>query len=58
MEQLNKWNETRIKTERLELQPQGMEFFNTTHAYAGDRENMRFMVHLLNDSEEATREFL
>ncbi|MCR5495215.1 MAG: GNAT family N-acetyltransferase [Treponema sp.] len=47
-----------IKTSRLELVPQSMAFLKTTHAYAGDRENMRFMLHLPNDSEEATQEFL
>lgn len=47
-----------IKTPRLELVPQSMAFLKTTHAYAGDRENMRFMIHLPNDSEEATQEFL
>ena len=47
-----------IKTPRLELVPQSMAYLKTTHSYAGDRENMRFMVHLPNDSEEATKEFL
>lgn len=47
-----------IKTPRLELIPQSMAFLKTTHAYAGDRENMRFMLHLPNDSVEATQEFL
>lgn len=47
-----------IKTPRPELIPQSMAFLKTTHAYAGDRENMRFMLHLPNDSEEATQVFL
>lgn len=58
LEQLKNWNETRIKTESLELLPQGMAFFDTTHAYASDRENMRFMINLPNESEDATKEFL
>ena len=58
MEQSKTWNETRIKTERLELVPQGQRFFETTHAYASDRENMRFMINLPNDSEEDTMFFL
>ena len=47
-----------IKTERLELVPQGLRFFKTTHEYASDKENMRFTVNLPSDSEEATKEFL
>lgn len=40
LEQLKNWNETRIKTESLELLPQDMAFFDTTHSYASDRENI------------------
>lgn len=47
-----------IKTERLKLVSQSLQFLETTHAYASDRENMRYTLNLPNDSEEDTREFL
>ena len=47
-----------IHTERLELFPQSIRFLETTHAYASDKENMRFVLHLPNDSLDETRAFL
>ena len=48
----------RLKTERLEIVPQSLEWLESTHAYASDRENMRFMIFLPSDSIEETAEFL
>lgn len=47
-----------IKTERLTLVPMGMEFLETTHEYATDAENTRFMTILPNESIEETISFL
>ncbi len=47
-----------LKTERLEIVPQSLECLDSTHAYASDRENMRFMIFLPVDSIEETAEFL
>jgi len=47
-----------LKTPRLELVPQGMEFLETTHAYASDRETMKYMRFLPNDSLEESKLFL
>ena len=47
-----------IRTERLTLRPIGLSDFVTTHEYASDPENTRFMLYLPNDSEEETRGFL
>ena len=48
----------KIKTERLTLVPMGMEFLETTHEYATDAENTRFMTMLPNESIEETISFL
>lgn len=47
-----------IKTERLLLVPLGPEFLNTTHEYASDIENTRFMIHLPNIDINETKSFL
>lgn len=48
----------RLKTERLEIVPQSLEYLDSTYAYACDRANMRFMIFLPVDSIEETAEFL
>ena len=48
----------RLKTERLEIVPQSLEYLDSTYAYACDRVNMRFMIFLPVDSIEETADFL
>ncbi len=47
-----------LKTKRLEILPQSLDYLDSTHAYASDRENMRFMIFLPNDSIDETVNFL
>jgi len=47
-----------LKTERLTLRPFTMGDLKTTHAYASDPENTRFMIHLPNKTKRQTRRFL
>ena len=47
-----------LQTERLLLRPLGPGDRDTTHAYAGDRGNARYMLHLPNDTLEETVAFL
>ena len=47
-----------INTERLTLVPHGTKYLDTTHEYAADIENTKYMMALPSDSLEATREFL
>lgn len=47
-----------MKTDRLQLRPIGMEYLETTHAYASDLENTKYMLFLPNESIEETAEFL
>ena len=47
-----------INTERLTLVPHGTKYLDTTHEYAADMENTKYMMALPSDSLEATREFL
>ena len=47
-----------LKTSRLVLCPIGPRFFDSTHAYAIDREITRYMLHLPNDSAEETMGYL
>lgn len=47
-----------ITTQRLTLKPHGTQYLETTHRYASDIENTRFMTHLPNDSREDTLRFL
>lgn len=47
-----------ITTERLTLVPHGTKYLDTTHEYASDIENTKYMMALPSDSLEATREFL
>ena len=45
-------------TERLRIVPQSMKYLESTHEYASDRQNMRYMMFLPNDSIEETKTFL
>ena len=47
-----------IKTERLVLRPLCSEDLYTTHEYAGNIENTRFMLYLPNKTTEDTKRFL
>ena len=47
-----------IKTERLVLRPIGVCDLETTHAYASDPENTKYMMFLPNDSPEETEQWL
>lgn len=47
-----------LVTERLTLLPHGTKYLDTTHEYASDTENTRYMMALPSDSLEATRTFL
>ena len=47
-----------LATERLRLVPQSMKYLESTHEYASDRQNMRYMMFLPNDSIEDTKQFL
>ncbi|MBQ8781914.1 MAG: GNAT family N-acetyltransferase [Oscillospiraceae bacterium] len=47
-----------IQTERLKLVPLDEKYLESTHRYASDAENTRYMMNLPNDTIEETREFL
>ena len=47
-----------IKTERLTLEPTSMAYLESTHRYASDLENTRFMFYLPNDTLEETEAFI
>ncbi len=47
-----------IITERLILKPMCTAYLYSTHEYASDAGNSKFMVYLPNDSIEETREFI
>lgn len=47
-----------INTERLILEPLGIKYLESVHAYASDPENTRYMCNLPNKSIEETMEFL
>jgi Acetyltransferases, including N-acetylases of ribosomal proteins len=47
-----------IQTKRLRLEPTGMKYLNSTHSYAGDKENVKFMVYLPDDDIYETQRFL
>ncbi len=47
-----------LKTERLTIVPQSLKYLQSTHEYASDRQNMRFMIYLPNDTIEDTKQFL
>ena len=47
-----------IKTDRLVLKPNCTDYLESTHEYASDLENTKYMVFLPKDSVEETLEFL
>ncbi|MBQ7619724.1 MAG: GNAT family N-acetyltransferase [Treponema sp.] len=47
-----------LETKRLCVVPQAMKYLDSTHDYASDRQNMRYMVYLPNDTIEETKQFL
>ena len=47
-----------LKTERLILRPADISYLSSTHAYAGDAENTKYMMFLPYADEEETAEFL
>ena len=47
-----------IKTQRLVLTPLNTGFLDSTHEYAGDIDNCRFMCNLPNANKEETQAFL
>ncbi|MCQ2504423.1 MAG: GNAT family N-acetyltransferase [Saccharofermentans sp.] len=47
-----------IETERLFIVPMRMKYLWSTHEYASDPENTKYMVNLPNDSFEETRGFI
>ena len=51
-------NAIEIKTPRLTLCPLGPEYLESTHAYASDGENTKYMMFLPNETLEETRQFL
>ncbi|MBQ6027940.1 MAG: GNAT N-acetyltransferase [Treponema sp.] len=55
---MNKNTSFCLKTERLTIVPQSLKYLKSTHEYASDKQNMRFMVYLPNDTIEDTKNFL
>ena len=55
---MNKNTNFCLKTERLTIVPQSLKYLKSTHEYASDRQNMRFMIYLPNDTIEETKNFL
>lgn len=51
-------NDHIMRTERLLLCPQGVEYLNSTHEYSSDAEHTKYMLHLPNKTIEETRDFL
>lgn len=47
-----------ITTPRLTIRPIGFEYVESTHAYAGNLDNARYMVFLPNESIEETEQFI
>ena len=47
-----------IKTSRLILRPMSMEYLESTHKYASDQENTRYMLFLPNNTLEETIGYL
>lgn len=47
-----------IHTDRLELKPLCMDYLYSTHEYASDPENTKYMLFLPNESIEETKEYL
>ena len=47
-----------IKTERLVLKANGLEYLDSTHKYASDTENTKYMINLPNETKEETAQYL
>ena len=47
-----------LKTERLTLRPYGLPDFADVHEYAGDKDDIKYMLFLPNETEEDTKIFL
>lgn len=47
-----------LQTKRLSLVPLGPQYLITTHEYARDIENTRYMMHLPNTHISETKDFL
>lgn len=47
-----------LKTPRLTLRPYGLAELADVHEYAGDKEDIKYMMYLPNETEEDTRRFL
>lgn len=58
MDQCHQQEKVRLTTQRLLLVPHGTKYLDTTHEYASDIENTKYMMALPSDSLEATRDFL
>lgn len=48
----------KLRTKRLTICPLGLAHLQSTHEYASDAENTRYMVYLPNETVEDTAEFL
>lgn len=48
----------KLRTKRLTICPLGLAHLQSTHEYASDAENTRYMVYLPNETVEETAEFL
>lgn len=51
-------SEIKLTTTRLCLEPLGIKYLESTHLYASDLENTRYMVHLPNKNRQETIDFL
>lgn len=47
-----------IKTDRLTIAPMEMKYLDSTHEYAADSENTKYMLNLPNESIEDTKGFI
>ena len=47
-----------LTTPRLTLRPYGLADFADVHEYAGDKDDIKYMMFLPNETEEDTRKFL
>ena len=49
---------TEIYTDRLMLRPFTLNDLESTHLYAGDIDNSKYMIYLPNETKEQTEKFL
>lgn len=47
-----------LKTKRLTLRPLGIADFADVHEYAGDKDDIKYMLFLPNETQEDTKKFL